>query len=227
MVLIPLPRDNLSAMNERAPGEKLFWSVPMHYVHPRLKGFHRTPPALLILPFLPSFLSLHGTVRLSVPGLFSPPLVSLLASVPGPSLSTPPPPLVRYRTFWDICTQELHFVPMEVRDQLRSLCLCVDDVDAAWDRWSQEAEAGLLRAYQAAGGALSSVAQQASLDGRRVSIRTRRLGGRCKCRIYRTDHSDPIDAASAGFIIHFSLALVLLFRRRMKSVSNVNGMRNR
>ena len=39
VVLIPLPRDNLSVMNERAPGEKLFWSVPMHYVHPRLKGF--------------------------------------------------------------------------------------------------------------------------------------------------------------------------------------------
>ena len=47
------------------------------------------------------------------------------------------------------------------------------------------------------------------------------LGGWCKDRIYRTDHSDPVDVATAVFFINSTLSRILRFRRRMNSVGDV------
>ena len=89
-------------------------------------------------------------------------------------------------------------MPREERDQIRTFCVHGEDVDAAWDLWSTFVEDGLLRAYRAAGGSLLS--SIATFLGRcRLSIRTRRMGGLCNGRIYRPDHADPIDVASARF----------------------------
>ena len=62
-----------------------------------------------------------------------------------------------------------------------------------------------------------------------VRIRRRRLGGRSvgggggtgSSRLYRVSQGDEVDAASAQFFVNFSMAPVLLFRRRLKSVADV------
>ena len=105
------------------------------------------------------------------------------------------------------------------REQLRRTCddNNVDDawinVDDAWNLWSRKAEAGILRACEAAGGP--------ALAG------PSRLDRRCKDRLHCTDHAEPVDVATAGFFINSTLSPVLRFRRRMKLVGDVvKGMKN-
>ena len=52
------------------------------------------------------------------------------------------------RDIWGIFILELQLVPVQFRE--RQLCH-KDDVDAPWDVWCKEAEAGLMRAYLSAG----------------------------------------------------------------------------
>ena len=54
-----------------------------------------------------------------------------------------------------------------------------------------------------------------------LSLRTMRLGGRCRDRIYRIDRADDFGATHSGFFVNSSLAPVLRFRRRFVSVCNV------
>ena len=107
----------------------------------------------------------------------------------------------------------------EVRERLGAACNTTD-VDASWRIWSKEAEASLVRAYHTAGG--PALAGSSSFIGRgHLSLRTGRLGGRCKDRIYRTDHADEFDVTNSGFFVNSSFALALRFRRRFISVCNV------
>ena len=54
-----------------------------------------------------------------------------------------------------------------------------------------------------------------------VGLGAGQLGGSCSSRWYRVSHGDGVDAASAQFFVNSSLAPVLLFRRRVKSVADV------
>ena len=58
-------------------------------------------------------------------------------------------------------------------------------------------------------------------DRGQLSLRTMRLGGRCRDRIYRIDRADEFDVTHSGFFINSSLAPVLRFRRIFVSVCNV------
>ena len=49
----------------------------------------------------------------------------------------------------------------------------------------------------------------------------RAVGGRCASRLYRVSQGDEVDAESAPFFVNSSLAPVLLFRGRLKSVADV------
>ena len=66
-----------------------------------------------------------------------------------------------------------------------------------------------------------------------LRTRSRRLGGRAvgrsgACRLCGVSHSDEVDVRSAQHFVFSSLAPVLLFRRRLKSVADVlKGIRNR
>ena len=76
-------------------------------------------------------------------------------------------------------------------------------MDASWRTWSKEAEASL------------TLLVVLLLQDRAVSLeeaiflclRTWRLGGRCKDRVYRTDHADEFDVTNSGFFVNSSLAL--------------------
>ena len=62
-----------------------------------------------------------------------------------------------------------------------------------------------------------------------LRIRSRRLGGRAvgrsgACRLYRVNQSDEVDVQFAQYFVNSSLAPVLLFRRRLMSVSRVLGI---
>ena len=133
-----------------------------------------------------------------------------------------PSPTVQ--NIWDVYIREVSFVPFEVREQLFIACNS-SDVDASWYLWSREAEACLARVYLTAGGpALSS---PGSYVGRsQLSLRTKRLGGRCQDRTYRMNRADEFDVTHSGLFVDSSLAPVLRFRRRFVSVCNVlNGIR--
>ena len=103
-------------------------------------------PAIPALQSLPSCLLLHGTPRLSLPCLF-PLWPACWIQCPDPSRKSSSSEVQNVR---DIKIQELRFVSIEVRDRVRSPSLG-NDGDAR-NLWSQKAEAGTLRAYQAAGG---------------------------------------------------------------------------
>ena len=98
-------------------------------------------------------------------------------------------------------------------------------VDDFWSIWSQNAEAGLFRAYALAGG--PTVAGSSAFLGRGLlRIRKRRLGGRAaggsgSSRLYRVSQGDDVDVHCAQYFGHSSLSPVLLFRRRLKSVADV------
>ena len=87
------------------------------------------------------------------------------------------------------------------------------------------AEAGLFRAYSKAGG--PSEAGSAAFLGRGVlRIRNRRLGGRAvgsrgSSRFFRASQGDEVDVHCAQYFVNSSLAPVVLFRRRLKSVADV------
>ena len=95
--------------------------------------------------------------------------------------------------------------------------------------------AGVLRlaflAYCIAGGP-TAAGSFAFLGRGMLRIRNRRLGGRAvgrggASRLYRVSHSDEVDVQSAQYVVNSSLARVLLFRRRLKSVADVlKGIRN-
>ena len=75
-------------------------------------------------------------------------------------------------------------MPIWRREQSRATC-DGNDVDAA-----------SLRAYQAAGE--PALAGRNSTGGERLSLCTKRLGGRCKDRIYRTHHADTLMTPMQG-----------------------------
>ena len=131
---------------------------------------------------------------------------------------------------WGILWDVLGAVPEEVVLALRD-AVFRSAVDDFWSTWSRHAEAGLLRAYCRAGG--PTVAGSSAFLGRGLlRIRRRRLGGRAvgrsgASRLYRVSHSDEVDVQSAQHFVNSSVAPVLLFRRRLKSVADVQkGIRN-
>ena len=129
----------------------------------------------------------------------------------------PPSPAVQ--NIWDVYIQEVSFVPREVREQLFTAC-DTTDVDASWRFWSREAEACLARACLTAGG--PALSNPSSHVGRgQLSLRTKRLGGRCRDRIYRMNRADEFDVTHSGLFVNSFLAPVLRFRRRFVSVCNV------
>ena len=98
-------------------------------------------------------------------------------------------------------------------------------VDDFWDVWSAGAEEGLFRAYWRAGGPVAGGAQR-YLGRGRLRVRRRQLGGRSvggvgSSRLYRASQGDDVDVSSAQYFVNSSLAPVLLFRRRSKSVADV------
>ena len=104
------------------------------------------------------------------------------------------------------------------------------NVDDFQDAWSEGAEFGLLRAFCRAGGPVAPGIQ--AFHGRgRLRIRRRRLGGRAvggsgASGLFRVSHGDEMDAASVQFFVNSSLAPVLLFRRKIKSVADaLKGIR--
>ncbi len=105
-------------------------------------------------------------------------------------------------------------------------------VDDLWTVWSRSAEEGLFRAYSRAGG--PTEAGSAAFLGRGLlSIRYRRLGGRAvgvrgSSGLYRVSQGDEVDVRCAQYFVSSSLAPVLLFRRRLKSVADVlKGIRSK
>ena len=105
-------------------------------------------------------------------------------------------------------------------------------VDDFWSIWSKNAEAGLFRAYALAGGPIAA-GSSAFLGRGLLRIRSRRLGGRAvggtgSSRLYRTCQNDEVDKHCAQFFVNSSLSPVLLFRRRLKSVTDVlKGIRSK
>ena len=125
-------------------------------------------------------------------------------------------PSATIQNIWVVFLQELSLVPREVREQLLAACNTTD-ADASRRIWSGEPVASLARAYLTAGGpALSSLSS--FVGGGHLSLRTKRLGGRCRDGIYRMDHADEFDVTNSGFFVNSSLAPVLRFRRRFMSV---------
>ena len=104
-------------------------------------------------------------------------------------------------------------------------------VDDFWSIWSQSAEAGLFRAYSKAGG--PTEAGSAAFLGRGLPrVRSRRLGCRAiggigSGRLYRVSQSDEADVHCAQYFVNSSLAPIVLFRRRLKSVADVKGIRDK
>ena len=111
--------------------------------------------------------------------------------------------------------EELAAVPPDVVLALRDAVSrsCVDDF---WTIWSKSAEAGG-----------STEAGSSAFRGRGLlRIRRRRQGdgavGRSGARrLYRVSHCDEVDVCSTQYFVNSSLAPVLLFRRRLKSVADV------
>ena len=130
-----------------------------------------------------------------------------------------PSPTVQ--NIWDVYIREVSFVLCEVREQLFIACNSYD-VDASWCLWSREAEACLARAYLTAGG--PALLSPGCYVGRgKLSLRTKRLGGRCRDRIYRMNRADEFDVTHSGFFANSSLAPVLRFRRRFEMYLKVLG----
>ena len=125
---------------------------------------------------------------------------------------------------WDVYRDELGVVPEEVVMALRdAVSRCsVDDVGTIWIR---NAELGLFRAFSKVGGPVV-VGSSAFLGRGLLRIRSRRLGGRAVggrvfSRLYRISQGDEVGVHCAQYFVGSSLALVLLFRRRLKSVADV------
>ena len=132
---------------------------------------------------------------------------------------------------WDIYRDELGVVPNDVTIALRD-AVTRSAVDDFWSIWSSNAEAGLFRAYSLAGGP-TTAGSSAFLGRGQLRIRGRRLGGRAvggtaSSRLYHVCQNDEVDKHCAQYFVNSSLSLVLLFRRRLKSVADVlKGIRNK
>ena len=125
---------------------------------------------------------------------------------------------------WDVYRDELGVVPEEVVLALRD-AVSRSSADDFWSIWSRNAEAGLFRAYSQAGGP-TEAGSSVFLGRGLLRIRSRRLGGRAaggtsSSRLYRVSHGDEVDVHGAQYFVNSSLSLVLLFRRRLKSVADV------
>ena len=99
------------------------------------------------------------------------------------------------------------------------------NVDDLWIIWSKSA--GSWAFWSVLSGWWS-----AFLGRGLLRIRGRRLGGKAvgrsgAGRLYRVSQSDEVDVQSVQYFVNASLAPVLLFRRRLKSVADVlKGIRN-
>ena len=82
-----------------------------------------------------------------------------------------------------------------------------------------EAEACLARAYLTAGGP-ALLSPGSYVGGSQLFLRTKRLGSRCRDRIYRINRADEFDVTHSDFFVKSSLAPVLRYRRRFVSVCN-------
>ena len=185
----------------------MLWRPPLHVAFCQIAGFPR------ILQSARSSLFLHGRPVLTWPESAHPSgqPVGLNVQIA--------PDVLRFRRFRISGTSTSKKSPWEVREQLFIACNS-PDVDASWLLWSQEAEASLAGAYLSAGG--PSLSNPSSYVGRgQLSLRTKRLGGRCRDRIYRMDRADNFDVTNSGFFVNSSLAPVLRFRRWFVSVCNV------
>ena len=131
---------------------------------------------------------------------------------------------------WDVFREELGVVPEEVVMALKDAA-SRSSVDDFWTIWSRNAELGLFRAYSKAGGPV--VAGSSAFLGRGLlRIRSRRLGGRAaggtsSSRLYPVSQGDVVDVHCAQYFVGSSLSPVLLFRRRLKSVADVKGIKSK
>ena len=122
-------------------------------------------------------------------------------------------------------------VPEDVVLALRD-AVSRSSVDDFWSIWSRNAEAGLFRACSQAGDP-TEAGSSAFLGRGLLRIRSRRLGGRAaggnsSNRLYRISHGDEVDEHCAQYFVNSSLSPVLLFRRRLKSVTDVlKGIRSK
>ena len=182
---------------------------------------------LLIGGSLPTFLFLHAFVL--VPGWLML-LARLLVSPLWPAcwLDTPDRSSSSssriVQDVWDVYRDVLGVVPEEVVCALKDAAFR-SAVDDFWSIWSQNAEAGLFRAYALAGGP-TAAGRSAFLGRGLLRIRNRRLGGRAaggsgSSRLYRVSQGDDVDVHCAQYFVHSSLSPVLLFRRRLKSAADV------
>ena len=115
-------------------------------------------------------------------------------------------------------------VPHEVVLALRDAA-SKSSVDDFWFTWGRHAEAVLFRTCSRAGGP-TEAGCAASLGRGLLRIRSRRLRGRAvgrwgSGRLYRASHGDEVDVHCAQYFLNSSLALVVLFCRRLKSVADV------
>ena len=131
---------------------------------------------------------------------------------------------------WDVYRDELGVVPGEVVLALRD-AVSRSSVDDFWSIWSRSAEEGLFRAYSRAGGP-TEAGSSAFLGTGLSRVRNKRLGGRAvggrgSSRLYRVSQGDEVDVYCAQYFVDSSLAPVVLFRRRLKSVADVlKGIRS-
>ena len=131
---------------------------------------------------------------------------------------------------WDVYREELGVVPEDVVLALRD-AVSRSSVEDFCFIWSRNTEAGLFRAYSQAGGP-TEAGSSAFLGRGLLRIRSRRLGravgGTNSSRLYRVCQNDEVDKHCAQHFVNSSLSLVLLFRRRLKSVADVlKGIRNK
>ena len=127
---------------------------------------------------------------------------------------------------------ELGVAPPDVVLALRD-AVSRSSVDAFWSIWSQNAEAGLFRAYCGAGGP-TEAGSSAFLGRGLLRIRSRRLERQsCWTQWCLADCTGSATVmrwmfSSAQHFVDSSLAPVLLFRGHLKSVADVlKGIRSR
>ena len=133
---------------------------------------------------------------------------------------------------WDVYRDELGVVPAEVVLALRD-AVSRSPVDNIWSTWSHNV---LFQAHCKAGG--PTEAGTAAFLGRGLlRIRSWRLGGEGggsravgrsgAGRQQRVCHSGEVDVGSAQYLVNSTLAPVLFFRRRLKSVADgLKGIRS-
>ena len=125
---------------------------------------------------------------------------------------------------WDVYRNELGMVSEGVVLALRDAA-SRSSLDDFLVYLEQECRIGFFLAYSKAGGP-TAAGSSAFLGRSLLRIRSRRLGGRAvggrgSSKRYRLSQGDEVDAHCAQYFVNSSLAPVLLFRRRLKSVADV------